>query len=65
MKYRQPLDLLEDIFSSSVGRPRPTVVYIIVIYRQPCVLHISWYTVHYPSGGVHCAWSGGTIVFMG
>ena len=41
----------------------PTVVYIdsvlrvrfyiirIVIYRQPCVLHIYWYTVHHPSGG--------------
>ena len=22
-------------------RPRPTVMYIIVIYRQPCALHIS------------------------
>jgi len=30
-------------------RPRPTVVYIIVIYRQPCALYISWYTVHHPS----------------
>ena len=30
---------------------RPTVVYIIVIYKQPCALHISWYTVHHPSGG--------------
>ena len=42
---------------------RPTVVYIIVIYRQPCALHISWYTVHHPSrvgssllgqGGYNC-----------
>ena len=26
-------------------------MYIIVIYRQPCALHIPWYTVHYPRGG--------------
>jgi len=46
-------------------RPRPTVVYKIVIYRQPCALHISWYTVHHPSGVVHCAWSGGYNCFQG
>ena len=46
-------------------RPRPTVVYIIVIYRQPCALYISWYTVHHPLGGVHCAWSGGIQLFSG
>jgi len=51
MKYRQPLDYSENIFSSSVGLGLQSVVYIIVIYRQPCVLHISWYTVHHPSGG--------------
>ena len=47
--------------------PRPIVVYIglIVIYRQPCALHISWYTVHRTSGGIHCARSGDTIVFRG
>jgi len=41
------------------------IAYIIVICRQPCALHISSYTVHQPSGGVHCAWSGGYNCFQG
>ena len=50
-------------------RPRPTVVYIIVICRQPCALHTSWYTVGYttPQGGeftVLCQGYTCTIVFM-
>ena len=42
-------------------------MYIIVIYRQPCALHISWYTVHHPSGGGSslCLVRGNTIVFRG
>ena len=38
-------------------------MYIIVIYRQPCALHISW-SVHHPSGEeVHLI--RGIIVFQG
>jgi len=46
-------------------RPRPTVVYTIVIYRQPCALHISWYTVHHPSGGSSLCWVRGIQLFSG
>jgi len=43
-------------------------VYIIVIYRQPGALHISWYTVYHRSGGGGgslCLVRGDTIVFRG
>jgi len=41
----------------------------VYIYRQQCALHISSYTVHHPTGGVHsgsvCLVRRDTIVFRG
>ena len=39
------------VYIDSVLRVRFYIIRIIVIYRQPCALHIYWYTVHHPSGG--------------
>ena len=40
-------------------------MYIILIYRQPCALHIPWYTVHRPSGGSSlCLVRGGYNCFQ-
>jgi len=55
------------VYIDSVLRVRFYIIRIIVIYRQPCALHIYWYTVHHPSGGGSslCLVRGDTIVFRG
>jgi len=41
-------------------------VYTIVICREPCTLHISWYTVHQPSEGSSlCLVRGGQLFSAG